>query len=182
MCICPGLGLLAFWGSHGWWAHPAALSARGVSGCSHHPQHHVPLYQLYKVRTPFVKAFILFLSHTHNMTNNQKMLVSSCWVRTKLYNLIVRLVHLFPSPTELWTALKRASPGKWPGMLRRCCRRWMTLSSTSNSPMQSWSMRRNSVFYVLSSNVKTSSKKRWEWTVKWSASEINRFWEVVLLQ
>lgn len=49
--VCPGPGLPAFWGPHGRWAYPAALSAWGVSGRSHHPQHHDPLHQLYQVMT-----------------------------------------------------------------------------------------------------------------------------------
>lgn len=42
-------GLPSFWGSHGWRPYPAALPARGVACCSDHPQHHLPLHQLYQV-------------------------------------------------------------------------------------------------------------------------------------
>lgn len=47
---CISLGLPAFWGSHGWRPYPAALPTRGVPRCSDHPQHHLPLHQLYQVQ------------------------------------------------------------------------------------------------------------------------------------
>lgn len=50
--VFPGLGLPPFWGPHGRWVDPAALSAWGVSGRTHHPQHHVSLHQLHQVMTP----------------------------------------------------------------------------------------------------------------------------------
>lgn len=45
------LGLPAFWGPHGWRADPPALSAWGVSGRTHHPQHHASVHQLHQVIT-----------------------------------------------------------------------------------------------------------------------------------
>lgn len=66
---------------------------------------------------------------------------------------------------ELWTALQQESLQRWLGTLKRCYRHWMIWLSTLSSPILSWSMKRSSVFSVHSSNVRTSSKRRWEWVV-----------------
>lgn len=79
-----------------------------------------------------------------------------------------------------WTALQKAAPPRWPCLWRRCCRRWTTWSSTSNSPTRSWSTRRSSVFCDPSSNGRTCLKRRWVVDI-WSVSG-KRQWNVTQLQ
>lgn len=132
----PASGLPALWRPHGRRPHAAALPARGGSGCSHHPKHHIPLLNLHQVISK----------------NLWTWTISAVW---KCFHSWMAVLH-----SGLWTASRTQSRPPWPGTSRRFCRPWMTWSSISNSPTLSWSTRRSRVFSAHSSDVRTSSRRR----------------------